>query len=221
MFDIARQTSLPVLGINYRKSVTADRAFPAALQDTITGYAYLIRTGYKKIAIAGDSAGAGLALALMQYLAKMAGKNERPDKIVMPCAACFYSPWADLSFSHDYEETVHFDISKSICLSARSSSECCLYFLLSVHPTMLRGAAAAYTCTVDRYDKARDASAESSIGKMGRRHPYFSPALGRQPQSSGLSSPKLWSDLVIADSSVESLRKIKTTAEKLGQKAPE
>lgn len=106
-------TSLPVLGINYRKSVTVDRAFPAALQDTISAYAYLIRKGYRRIAVAGDSAGAGLALALMQYLAKMAEKDEnRPDEIVMPAAACFYSPWVDLTFSHDYKETVHFDISR-------------------------------------------------------------------------------------------------------------
>lgn len=117
-------TSLPVLGINYRKSVTVDRAFPAALQDTISGYAYLVRKGYKRIAVAGDSAGAGLALALMQYLAKMAEKDDkRPDRIVMPSAACFYSPWADLTFSHDYRETVHFDISAYIIDSAVTGIE--------------------------------------------------------------------------------------------------
>lgn len=111
VFDIARQTSIPVLGINYRKSVTIERAFPAALQDTISGYAFLVRKGYKRIAIAGDSAGAGLALALMQYLAYMAEKDTKHKRLIMPCAACFYSPWADLTFSHDYKETVHFDIS--------------------------------------------------------------------------------------------------------------
>jgi acetyl esterase/lipase len=96
--------------------VTRSRAFPAALQDTISAYAYLIRQGYTRIALAGDSAGAGLGIALMQYLAKMADVddvNQRPDKILMPVKACFYSPWADLTFSHDYKETVYFDISES------------------------------------------------------------------------------------------------------------
>ena len=49
----------------------------------------------------------------------------------------------------------------------------------AVHPTMLKAAAAAYTCTVDRYVKAGDAAEEGSIAKMGRAHPYFSPALGK------------------------------------------
>lgn len=213
-------TSLPVLGINYRKSVTVDRAFPAALQDTITGYAYLIRKGYKRIAVAGDSAGAGLALALMQYLAKMAGKDERPDEIVMPAAACFYSPWADLTFSHDYKETVYFDISKHeiarTCEAGESNTD---ELSSSVHPTMLRAAAAAYTCTVDRYAKAEDAEDEGSIAKMGRKHPYFSPALGEYTDLYTMSQLAL-KKVPDADSSVSSLARIRTTAEKLGQKNP-
>lgn len=99
------------MGVNYRKSITRETAFPAALQDTIAGYAYLTRKGYKRIAIGGDSAGAGLALALMQYLAKMSEKDDRPAKIILPAAALFYSPWADLTVSHDYEDGVYFDIS--------------------------------------------------------------------------------------------------------------
>ena len=114
MFDIARLTSLPVLGVNYRKSVSADTAFPAPLQDTIAAYAYLIRAGYTRIALAGDSAGAGLGCALMQYLARLSEKpaSERPERLLMPTRICWYSPWGDLTFSHPYREAVHFDISE-------------------------------------------------------------------------------------------------------------
>ena len=113
VFDIARLTSLPVLGVNYRKSVSADTAFPAPLQDVIAAYAYLVRAGYTRIALAGDSAGAGLGCALMQYLARLSEKptSERPDKLLMPTRVCWYSPWGDLTFSHPYREAVHFDIS--------------------------------------------------------------------------------------------------------------
>lgn len=44
---------------------------------------------------------------------------------------------------------------------------------------MLRAAAAAYTCTLDGYSQAGNAGNQDSIGKMGRRHPYFSPALSK------------------------------------------
>lgn len=113
VYDIARISRTPVLGVNYRKSTHPGNAFPAALQDTLAAYAYLLRKGYTRIAVAGDSAGAGLGLALMQYLARLSEKPTRdtPDQLIMPVRACFYSPWADLTFSHPYNETVHFDIS--------------------------------------------------------------------------------------------------------------
>lgn len=113
---MARFSGKPVFGVNYRKSVKREHAFPAALQDTISAYAYLLREGYSRIALAGDSAGAGLALALMQYLARFHDPGQastRPESLIMPVKACLYSPWADLTFSHDYEEAVHFDISQS------------------------------------------------------------------------------------------------------------
>lgn len=46
-------------GANYRKATSADRAFPAALQDAITAYTHLLELGYTDIVLAGDSAGAG------------------------------------------------------------------------------------------------------------------------------------------------------------------
>lgn len=114
VFDIARMSGKPVLGVNYRKAVTLERGYPAGLQDVISAYAFLVQQGYTRIAVAGDSAGAGLAIALMQYLARLSEKDKakRPRALIMPRKACFYSPWADLTFSHDYGEAVHFDISE-------------------------------------------------------------------------------------------------------------
>jgi len=72
-----------------------------------------MRQGYTRIAVAGDSAGAGLAIALMQYLARLSEKEKRmrPPTLTLPRKACFYSPWADLTFSHEYGQAVYFDIS--------------------------------------------------------------------------------------------------------------
>lgn len=158
VFDIARMTSIPVLGVNYRKAVTYNRSFPAALQDTISAYAYLVREGYTRIAVAGDSAGAGLALALMQYLSRMTEKeeSERPEKLVMPMAAMFYSPWADLTVSHDYGDRVNFDI---------------------IHPTMTNQAIAAYTSNLKAYKTGTAKSDSEGIAALGRAHPFFSTAL--------------------------------------------
>jgi len=62
----------------------------------------------------------------------------------------------------------------------------CADAMLLVHPTMLRAAAAAYTCNFKRYSQAQDADANIGIAKMGRRHPYFSPALGKLSENAFL-----------------------------------
>ena len=124
VFDIARRSGKPVLGVNYRKAVTLERGYPAGLQDTISAYAFLMRKGYTRIAVAGDSAGAGLAIALMQYLARLSEKEKgmRPPTLTLPRKACFYSPWADLTFSHDYGQAVYFDISMSNTFRSSTTS---------------------------------------------------------------------------------------------------
>ncbi|KAL5522376.1 hypothetical protein ACEPAG_8392 [Sanghuangporus baumii] len=77
--------------------------FPSALIDAISGYSYLInKLGFSsnQIIVAGNSAGANLALALTRYLLECKGSANLPD---VPSALILLSPWADMSGSHWYE----------------------------------------------------------------------------------------------------------------------
>lgn len=69
--------------------------FPGALDDAKSAYKALLEKGEKpeKIVIAGDSAGGGLAVALMVAL--------KEEGVPLPAAGVCLSPWADLSFSGD------------------------------------------------------------------------------------------------------------------------
>ena len=67
--------------------------YPAALQDAIAAYEYILSLGFEpsEIVIAGDSAGGGLALALALWLRD----NEKP----MPAGIITMSAWTDLTAS--------------------------------------------------------------------------------------------------------------------------
>jgi acetyl esterase/lipase len=64
--------------------------FPAAVEDAVASYRWLLATGVEpeRIAVAGDSAGAGLALALLVAL--------RDARAPLPACAVLLSPFADL-----------------------------------------------------------------------------------------------------------------------------
>lgn len=69
--------------------------FPAALQDCVTSYAYLIhdlKIPAKDIVISGDSAGGNAAICLLRYLSEYGAELKLPK----PSAALFWSPWLDL-----------------------------------------------------------------------------------------------------------------------------
>ncbi len=80
-----------VLLIDYR--LAPENPFPAALEDALSGYRWLLEQGYspEHIAIGGDSAGGGLSLATAFSL--------RDNKDKMPGALFLLSPWTDLTFS--------------------------------------------------------------------------------------------------------------------------
>ncbi|UOQ99586.1 alpha/beta hydrolase [Hymenobacter sp. 5317J-9] len=87
--SLAQRTGLNVLTINYRKA--PDHPFPAALDDAKRAYRWLLRHGHQAhdIIVAGDSAGGGLALALLLAL-RNAGE-------ALPAAGVGLSPWTDLN----------------------------------------------------------------------------------------------------------------------------
>lgn len=68
-----------------------EHPFPAALEDALAAYRHLLAAGYQadEIAIAGDSAGGGLAFALSLAL----------EAEALPPPACIvaFSPWADMT----------------------------------------------------------------------------------------------------------------------------
>ncbi|HEX8505586.1 MAG TPA: alpha/beta hydrolase [Hymenobacter sp.] len=87
--SLAQRSGLNVLTINYRKA--PDHPFPAALDDAKRAYRWLLRHGHQPqdIVVAGDSAGGGLALALLLAL-RNAGEPA-------PAAGVGLSPWTDLN----------------------------------------------------------------------------------------------------------------------------
>jgi acetyl esterase/lipase len=86
---LALTTRLKVLAINYR--LAPENPFPAALEDSLTSYHWLLKQGYDSscIAIAGDSAGGGLTMSTLVSL--------RDAKDPLPACAVCISPWVDLT----------------------------------------------------------------------------------------------------------------------------
>jgi len=86
--ELARAARSRGLALDYR--LAPENPFPAAVDDAVSGYRALLSQGIApgSIAIAGDSAGGGLAVAML-VAARDAG-------LPMPAAAVAISPWADL-----------------------------------------------------------------------------------------------------------------------------
>ncbi len=86
-----------VLIIDYR--LAPEHPFPAALEDALTAYQWLIDQGIpaNQIVIGGDSAGGGLTLATVLSL-RDAGQS-------LPKALFLLSPWTDLTFSGESVRT--------------------------------------------------------------------------------------------------------------------
>jgi monoterpene epsilon-lactone hydrolase len=82
-------TETPVLAINYR--LAPEHPFPAALEDSITAYQWLLehKKPHQKIVLAGESAGGGLCLSTLLKLREL--------RLPMPAAAVCISPWLDLT----------------------------------------------------------------------------------------------------------------------------
>jgi monoterpene epsilon-lactone hydrolase len=87
--QIARASCCRVLAINYR--LAPEHRFPAARDDALAAYDWMLQQELKpaNIAFAGDSAGGNLALAAMLALRE----RGRP----LPAAAALMSPWTDLA----------------------------------------------------------------------------------------------------------------------------
>ncbi|KAI0787047.1 hypothetical protein BC629DRAFT_1593579 [Irpex lacteus] len=83
----ARKIKGRAFAVNYRKA--PQYPWPCPLQDVLAAYIYL--TNPPKIVFAGDSAGAGLCLAVLTVIRDLGGP--------MPAGAVLISPWVDMTHS--------------------------------------------------------------------------------------------------------------------------
>jgi acetyl esterase/lipase len=88
---LAKAARARVLCMDYR--LAPEHPYPAALQDAVEGYQWLVSRGVgaNRIVVVGDSAGGGLALAILLKL--------RDEGAALPAAAVALSPWTDLALT--------------------------------------------------------------------------------------------------------------------------
>jgi epsilon-lactone hydrolase len=86
--EIGRVCGARTLALGYR--LAPEYPFPAAIEDALAGYRFLLSHGIepRHIAVAGDSAGGGLTVALMV--------SARDGGLPQPACGWCISPWVDL-----------------------------------------------------------------------------------------------------------------------------
>jgi len=83
-----REARARTIALGYR--LAPEHPFPSAVEDAVAGYRFLLSRGFSAdhIAVAGDSAGGGLTVAVLVSL--------RASGLPLPACAWCSSPWVDL-----------------------------------------------------------------------------------------------------------------------------
>jgi epsilon-lactone hydrolase len=95
--EISRAAQAAVLLLDYR--LGPEHPFPAAVEDGVASYRWLLEQGFapRSLAVAGDSAGGGLVVATLV--------SARDQGLPMPAAAVPISPWSDMTCSNESYKT--------------------------------------------------------------------------------------------------------------------
>ncbi|KAL6307677.1 Alpha/Beta hydrolase protein [Sparassis latifolia] len=100
---LAKHLDARLFALDYR--LAPETRFPGPLHDAVSAYFRFmddLRIPPENIIIAGDSAGGGLALAMLMYL--------RDNDYPLPSSAILFSPWVDLTLSCDsWDSNAPFD----------------------------------------------------------------------------------------------------------------
>lgn len=93
---LAAETGMRVFCVAYR--LAPEHPYPAALEDALEAYRYLLCEGIRhdRIVLVGDSAGGGMIYALCMML--------RRENLPCPCGLIGISPWTDLTASSESYE---------------------------------------------------------------------------------------------------------------------
>ena len=123
IWRIAAASSAHVLCIYYRLS--PEHPFPAALDDAVSAYSWLLAQGAapERIAIMGDSAGGGLAFATLLRL--------REEGLPPPAAVVALSPWTDLAMTG---ESMRINANKDPMLKPERAASCARMYLAGADP---------------------------------------------------------------------------------------
>jgi len=114
-----------LLSVDYR--LAPEHPFPAALEDAVAAYRWLLADGAdsRRIAVMGDSAGGNLAFAMLP--------KARDEGLPLPAAAVGLSPWLDLALT---SPSLQLNAEADPMLNADEAPKFVEYYLAGADPRM-------------------------------------------------------------------------------------
>ena len=117
---VAQTSGIALLMFDHR--LAPEDPYPAALEDSLTAYRWLLEQGTspKNIVMMGESAGGGLCLATLLAV--------RDQGLPLPAGAVALSPWTDLKLTGESYRT-----KRNVCISPPGMSRVCSKYYYGDH----------------------------------------------------------------------------------------